>query len=408
MYNTFEFVGKIMPCKETESFKPYREIMFKDSEWGKKSISFNIVCGTNRHFLDISELINKDMSKSKIYTFGKATTDESGNKSKGEKLTINFADRLKPENIEKVAEFKKYVVDTEVPGRRYLLENAVDKFKDGTITDEYINKIGVHSLEECETALADSKKKKHEFISAYDFIDFLKKFVNSDKIKNVVFKITGNYELEYNEKDDRWYRHYVPQRIYRAADDAEQISHLNLGLTFGREAVDDTDYGETKKYHINAYISQYLSQYKKNWFSPITLTVDGNGDEKAEKIAAGFKKKFAFPDVCDRDYREIGVICSVIDGAQQVELTEDMLSDERRESLEFSLTTMEEIRKELGKDIYGDRVTDLVISGLARGYSSGAKDTEYTEKDFAKPHVETPDTDDTEDIFSDDDDDIDI
>lgn len=402
MYNTFEFVGKIMPCKETESFKPYREIMFKDSEWGKKSISFNIVCGTNRHFLDISELINKDMSKSKIYTFGKSMTDESGNKSKGEKLTINFGDRLKPENIEKVAEFKKYVVDTEVPGRRYLLENAIDKFKEGTITDEEMNKLGVHSADECETALAESKKKKHEFISAYDFIDFLKKFVNSDKIKNVVFKITGNYELEYNEKDDRWYRHYVPQRIYRAADDAEQISHLNLGLTFGREAVDDTDYGETKKYHINAYISQYLSQYKKNWFSPITLTVDGNGDEKAEKKAIVFKKKFNFPESCDCDYREIGVVCDIIDGAQILQLTEDMLSEEQKENLSFGLITMDEIRKELGKDIYGDKVTDIVLEGLARGYSSGAKDTVYTDKDFVKPYIGGTTDDDGDDIFADD------
>lgn len=404
MYNTFEFVGKISPCKETDNFKPYKEIMFKDSEWGKKSISFNIVCGTNRHFLDTSELINKDMSKGKIYTFGKATTDESGNKTKGEKLTINFNDRLKPEVVEKVAEFKKYVVDTEVAGYRYALEKAIDKFKDGTIDDEQMDKLGVHSIDECEKALAESKKKKHEFISVYDFIDFLKKFVNSDKIKNVIFKVTGNYELEYNEKDDRWYRHYVPQRIYRAADDAEQISHLTLGLTYGQEAVDDTDYEETKKYHVNAYISQYLSQYKKNWFAPITLTIDGNGDEKAEKKAAGFKKKFGFPDTCECDYREIGVVCDVIDGAQIVELTEDMLSEEQRESLEFGLTTMEEIRKELGKDVYGDRVTDLVISGLARGYSGGGKDTVYTEKDFAKPHIETASADDEEDIFAEDDD----
>ena len=37
MNNTFEFVGKLVPCKETDNFKPYSSIRFKDSDWGKKT-----------------------------------------------------------------------------------------------------------------------------------------------------------------------------------------------------------------------------------------------------------------------------------------------------------------------------------------------------------------------------------
>lgn len=407
MNSTFEFVGKIIPCKETENFKPYNSIRFKDSDWGKKTIKFNMVCGTNRHFLEVSDLVNMANEKSmKIYTFSKGTQSDDGTKNKGEKLEVSFADRLKPEIVEKVAEFKKYVVDTEIAGRRYKLEKAIDKFKDGSITDEQMKEFGVNSIEECEKALKESKTKKHEFISAYDFIDFLNKLVNNDKIKDMIFKVTGNYEVDYDSKNDVWYRHFIPQRIYRTDDNATPISQCTFGITFGRETVDDTNFEDKKKIHINGFIPQYLSNYKKTFFCPMTFTIDGNGDEKAEKKALGFKKKFTFTDECSCDYREIGIVCDILDGAQKVELTEDMLTDEQRENLEFGLCTMEDIVKELGKDVYGDKVTDVVINTLARGYSSGAKDTVYTDKDFCKPHIETNEkannTDTEEDIFNED------
>ena len=297
MNNTFEFVGKLVPCKETDNFKPYSSIRFKDSDWGKKTIKFNMVCGTNRHFLEVSDLVNMANEKSmKIYTFTKGTQSDDGTKNKGEKLEVSFADRLKPEIVEKVAEFKKYVVDTEVAGRRYKLEKAIDKFKDGSITDEQMKELGVNNIEECEKTLKESKSKKHEFISAYDFIDFLNKLVNNEKIKDMLFRVTGNYEVDYDPKNDIWYRHLIPQRIYRATDDATVMSQCTFGVTFGREAIDDTDFSEKKKIHINAYIPQYLSNYKKSFFCPMTFTIDGNGDEKAEKKALGFKKKFTFPD----------------------------------------------------------------------------------------------------------------
>ena len=407
MNNTFEFVGKLVPCKETDNFKPYNTIQFKDSDWGKKSIKLNMVCGTNRHFLEVSELINVANEKSmKIYTFSKGTQGDDGTKNKGEKLEVSFADRLKPEIIEKVAEFKKYVVDTEIAGRRYKLEKAIDKFKDGSITDEQMKELGVNNIEECEKTLKESKSKKHEFISAYDFIDFLNKLVNNEKIKDMIFKVTGNYEVDYDSKNDIWYRHLIPQRIYRAADDATVMSQCTFGVTFGREAIDDTDFSEKKKIHINAYIPQYLSNYKKTFFCPIPFTIDGNGDEKAEKKALGFKKKFTFPDECSCDYREIGVVCDILDGAQKVELTEDMLTDEQKENLEFGLCTMDDIIKELGKDVYGDKITDIVINALSRGYSGGSKDTAYTDKDFRKPCIDTSTStdidDDVEDIFDED------
>lgn len=399
MNNTFEFVGKIVPCKETEKFKPYSNTVF-DSGWAKKQIKFNMVCGNNRHFLEASSLYNsKNTNNMTIYTFSKGATSDSGDKIKGEKMEVKFSDRFDPDIISKVAEFKRFVIDTEIPKRRYNLEKAIDKFKNGSITDEQMESLGVHSIEECEKALAVSSKKRHEFISEYDFVDFLNEFINSEKIKDMVFRAVGDYTLEYNEKNDTWYRKFTVTRIYRAADDEEAKSAATFGIIFGRDAVDDENFDESKKMHINGFLSTYLSTYKKTCFCPTSFTIDGNGDEKAEKKAMGFKKKFTFPDSCDCDYREVGVVCNILDGAQKVEITEDMLTDEQRENLDYGLITLDDIRKELGKDVYGDRVTDIVIDSLARGYSGGAKDTAYTSDDFSKPSAFV---EDVEDIFDED------
>lgn len=400
--NTFDFVGKIAPCKETESFKPFEKRTF-DSGWQKETLKFNVICGTNRHLLEASVLLAPTLENTIIYTTTKSGQDKDGNKIKGENIQVKFADRSKPDIVNSVANFKKFVVDTELPGRRQALEQAVDKFKEGSITDEQMEKLGVKTLEECEAALEKSKKKRHEYIFEYDFIEFLNKLIEKSEIKDWMWHITGDYTLEYNSKDDKWYRKFNPNRIYRAADDAEVKSQGTFFVVFGNEAVDDSDFDETGKMHVNGFIGQYLGNpYKKVCYSPMMFTIDGNGDDKAKKKALGFKKIFTFPDECEREYREIGITCDILDGAQVVELSEDMLTDEQKENIEFGLITLDDIKRELGKPVYGDKVQDIVVVGLARGYSGGAKDTEYTEADLGKPKSAT-DSVVVDDIFDEDD-----
>lgn len=401
--NTFELVGKIVPCKETDNFKPCEVKKFPSGDWGLKSLKFNVVAGTNRHLVEISDLINVNNPDSmKIYTFSKGGQDDDGNKVKGEKMEVLFKDRNKPEIIAKIAEWKKWVIDTEIPRRRQALAKAIEKFKDGTITDEQMEQLGVHSVEEAESELAVSEKRRCEYITAYDFIDKVNKLVNNPKAKDMIFRIVGTIDLDYSESKDMWYRHMNVQRIYRAADDAEIMSKGHYEVVFGKEAVDDADFEETKKIHIHGFVQQYINKYKKNFFAPMDFTLDGTKSEGKAKVWA---KKFVFPDEYEGEYRVIGLECDLLNGSQKVELTEDMLTEEQRENLEYGLVTMDDIIKELGGDVYGDRVVDIVIDKLGRGYSKGSMETAYTEDDMCKPHNELDD-DDELDIFADDDDDI--
>ena len=388
----FEMLGKISIGKESEKFKPFVETVY-DSGWKKTSLKFNATCGDNRHMLQVDAGCWSD-GHGDIMTFSKGTVNEDGSKKKGEKLTIPFKERLTSKKLADVAEFKKFVFDLEEPGRRFKLKNMKEAIKEGkSVTDEQLAEVGLTSEAEVNEAYEKSLKKHHEFIFEGDFIEFIKKVVDSGKYKDRKFLIRGNGNYSYSEKNERVYESYLPNRIYLAANDAEEYSTANFTLLFGADSLDDMSIEEKGKYFVNAWTMEYDNNRKGNIPVPVTVTFS---NENA-KLAAGLKKKFTVDD--DKIY-EFGLEVSMLNGAQKTEITEDMLSDEQKEDLECGLITMDDIRRDMGGSVYGERIQEYQYLKVGRGYSSGRKDTAFTADDMViKSLVEEA----TEDLFDDDD-----
>ena len=76
----------------------------------------------------------------------------------------------------------------------------------------------------------------------------------------------------------------------------------------------------------------------------------------------------------------------------------------------MDMITMDDIRKELGNSVYGDKKTETRVVGVARGYTSGPKETAYEKSDLTKePCKDEPVEDDSEESLPFDlDDDLDI
>ena len=296
-----------------------------------------------------------------------------------------------------VAEFKKFVFDLEEPGRRFKLKNMAEGIKEGKgVTDEQLAEVGLENESEIPKAYEDSQKKHHEFIYEGDFIDFIKKVIDSGEYKDKKFLVKGNGNYSYSEKNERVYENYVPNRIYLAADDAEEYSTANITLLFGSESLDDMSVEEKGKYYVNGWSMEYSSAHKDN--IPVPMTISFSAEN--EKLATALKKKFTVDD--DKIY-EYGIECNMLNGAQKMEITEDMLSDDQREDLELGLITMDDIRKDLGGNVYGDRIQEYQFSKVGRGYTSGRKDTAYSADDMIIKSI----VDDTvNDLFDDDEDDI--
>lgn len=187
----FEMVGKISLPKDSDRFHPFEVKNFPASGWTNKTIRFNAICRDNRHMLQVKAGAFAD-GHGDIYTLTKSSVDSNGKKIKGELIQIPFKDRLTSDRIPEIADFKKFVFDLEKPKRRYLLEKAAEKIKEGnSLTDEELKSMEVASEADIQAELEKSKKRHHEFISEWDYVDFIKKVFDSGKYneKNSVFVV---------------------------------------------------------------------------------------------------------------------------------------------------------------------------------------------------------------------------
>lgn len=398
--------GKLSIGKETEKFHPYTEKTYP-SGWVRKQLLFNVTCGDNRHMLTVTAGAFSD-GHGDIYSFTKGGVDENGNKVKGESIQIPFKERLTSPKLAEIAEFKKFIIDLEQPGRRYKLQNMADKLHEGKeLTDEELKEVSLESKDDVTAALEKSNKKRHEFISEWDYIDFIKKVIDSEKYKDKLFFIRGNGEYQYSDNQQKVYESYIPTRIYLAADDAEPSSTATINIIFNSESLDEMSVEEKGKYYVNGHMMEYDQNRKANIPVPVTIVIPvPEDDEKGKKKAEAFKHKFM---VDDDTYKEYGAIVNMLNGAQKTEITEDMLTDEQREDLDLGIITMDDIRAEIGGNVYGDRIREYQLVKPARGFTKGRQDTVWTDEDMIiKPIEEAiPDSEDLfEDEVVDDDDDI--
>lgn len=387
----FDFTGKLSMPKDKESFHPYQENEY-ESGWESRRISFSVICGTNRHMVRVNGLARKDR-KNKIYTRTKNTYDDNKNLVEGENVQIDFKDRLKPEIVATIADYKKFVFDCGDRTKRYALNTLLNHKKDGkNITEEELKNAGVSDASEIEEAYNKSLAQRHEFISEWDYVEFIKKALSDPGIGKMQFKVSGSAEYQYSEKDGRAYMNYIPTRIIRVADDTEPASEGQINFLFSSNAVDDSSVEEKGRYYINGWTREYESSFKDYIYVPITVVVLDSEDEKEHKIALAKLRKFK---VDGDEVREYGMSVEIINGAQQVEITEDMLTDEQIEDLECGLITMDDIRKEMENPM-GDRITEYRFIKPSKGFTKGSQETAYTRENM----VLVPQTEDNdEDLF---------
>jgi hypothetical protein len=195
--------------------------------------------------------------------------------------------------------------------------------------------------------------------------------------------------------------------MYQVVNDTPCKAEMTLNAFYTEGAVDAESYDHTKKMFFNCYTDHYFSAVKGNRFVPLTLVINGNGDEKAEKKAGAFKKMFEkFDD--EATVRKVGIVCDMIDGAETVAITYDDLDEETRDNIDMGLISEEDAIKALGGNMMGNRVTETRIKSLSRTSAKGSEPTVFAEEDLHKlPVVEV--VEEEIDIFADsDDEDYDI
>ena len=375
----FEMIGKLTIGKESESFKPYENIDF-NSGWSCRTLKFNLISGYNRFTQTVKGLYKTDGTGT-VYLMGKSVNDEKGNMVKGEKITIPWSERLTSAKLENVSEFNKFVVDLEIPKRRWKLTRLQKTLEEnGEVSEEDLKDVNLNSVTEIEKALDESLEKRKEFVTEYDFAEYLFNMIKSEKYKDKKFRISGNHKFQYNEKNGSFYESFNPTRIYLANDDDEDIATENAVVYFNQASLVE-DF-ENNKYNVNSKVFVYDSNSKENipcdYKFSFYKAKEGDAQEKIKKAEALVKVFTTYGE----EWKELGVVNDLIDGAQIDNITIEDLDEDIRDNIELGLTTFEDVKKELSGNILGERIKETLFKSFSRGYSKGRKDTAYNDYDF--------------------------
>lgn len=364
----FSFIGTIVPIKASDKFKPYTEIT--NEKGTTKIFKFSVRCGADQHIVQFTSWTAADGTHRDI----RAKRKENG---KFVNFDVKWADRNKASVLAKTDEISKYILDSNPSGRVAEIEHLVEAFKDGSVTDEKMNKVGFKSQAEAEKALAEAKELRHECLAPADYIEFLKDFVEGKPEGK--FLVRGVYEL--SQSNGNWYSSLKVKKITRYIDKEDEDryeSNLSIKMHIIPDSVDNEP---DDKLVITGYAPVYSGKNDdgKNKYVYAPVSVVSYKTEDNIKKVNGYAKYIGYGADDDTEFsKEIGLRCRIHNGSERVRLTYDMLTDEQKEMVDFEIVTIEDIEKDMSDGVYGEKKTDIEILGFSKGFSGGSKITAVT------------------------------
>lgn len=285
-------------------------------------INFMVKCGRNKHFVESVAFRPKDGNKV-IHLF----------KKDGTRATIPFKDRIN--------------VDTGDLGR---MHNSYSEMEAG----------------------------KTRFAHGVDFIEKVKSVFSTERYKGRKYKITGSVENEgYTDKNGnaRVITKYIVSHIEEVPMETEDSSTANLKLYLLDNCLTRFDdvailEGEAVRKTMNGYESATMK---------VELPLGDKADRAFEMYQTMYRGN-------SEQLNKAGLKVDVINGTQDVDFTEDMLTDEERDRIELGIDTFETIKATKGSGV-GERERKFVRIRDLQGYSE-IEETVLTLEDIGLKKVE--------------------
>lgn len=217
----------------------------------------------------------------------------------GENIDVHWENRRNLEIIEKIAEFRKFVVDLGEPDGR------------------------------------------QEFITEYDMICYLK-----DALPSYQGKVRAIGEFRKELYNGTLYDHFNLERVYAVSDDTPNSFDMEMDLFYNSDCVDKTELDEGRVY-VNGYIKQYIRGEGEK-FLPQAVVMDFNKlAEKSEKADAKMLSKVLLPkiDIKASTLYDCPWRLNFVNGAETEDFDEDMLTDEQMEMINLGLATVDDYKR---------------------------------------------------------------
>lgn len=302
------------------------------------------------------------------------------NYGKAEKISLNMGIKNGMNCVYVSAQgFKNDVIKTKDIDNKDMDVDWADRL------DEDIIK-SVSSMRKFVVNLGEHK----EFITAWDMIEYLESAL-AGYAEPIVVK--GVYNLRpYKEQ---FYQEFQIQNVYAAREDDKPHLTMNLDLYYDKNSVDKSSLKENGKIFMNCYTPMYSKADNTQKMFPITTVVD---TKVLKNHPNWIEYKLQYMETKSRNPVHMNWAIGVVNGAEEVEFSEDTLTDAQKMQIELGMSKLEDFRPR--GSIYGERTHELrLIKPLLMGEFKEcmtAAESEFTAREF-EDEIYTPAVDETVD-----------
>lgn len=267
--------------------------------------------------------------------------------------------------------------------------------------DEKVVK-GVANYKKTVVKIGDSDRK--EFIASYDAIEYIIDHIDELKDKDVTITGQRSKNLYKNKLSDR----FQITGLYPAGDDTPRRLSATMDLFFTKDSFELDDWDEEHKLYINGWTDEYISDVKENRYVPQQLIFDCskiNWDNEKHVAMVNYRLKCLGCELNNnkpvvkikgKNVYKMGVIATYLNGSEELEFNESMLTPMQKEAVELGINKLEDFKP--AGSTFGERVTIYKLRDFNMRkdseYEDGYVDTEMTIGEFDEK-VWIPADDDT-------------
>lgn len=327
----FSFCGTpVIPKQKADTKRPFcKEISKKDEKTKETKKMLSMTFGIKETDMNMAFVEAFDSQQKVIKTMG----------VDNEKMDVDWDDRFDEDIIEKVANYRKYIVD-----------------------------------------LGDEHGGRQEFITAYDMIEHLREHLPNYDGRVVV---TGQFTRDWYAKKKTYFSKFRIQNVFAAPEERKNRLLLTMDLFYNKSSLDDSDFDENKKMTLDCYIEQYINKDEGRKYVPIQVVFSGaKYDLENEKHKKLFDYKMKYIKVKNKNMVHIPWEIVLLRGAEEAEFDESMLTDSQREQVELGIKSVDDFRPK--GNIYGDRIDEfrLFEPKLEGDYADGVLECDDTADEF--------------------------
>ena len=327
----FKFIGGIVIPKEQERFiKKWKGGAKGNTEM--RRINFGVKeSDSNMCFVELF-----DMKRDTIYTMNRDN----------ERIEIPWGDRNTDDSLRMVADYRKYVVD-----------------------------------------LGSDFGGRKEFISGYDFIEYLE-----EMLPKYERKVTVNGKYLRRHYNGKFYDTYEIDSVYASTAAINSLT-VRMDLYYNKESVDNSEFKSDKKIYLDTYIKQYVDKDTGDKFFSRPVVLNASRFTDSDEHQKYLKNILKYVVIKNKEIIHIPWKCKVVNGAETVEFDESMLSDAQREQIECGVATIDDFKT---GEIYGPSINEIrLIMPILKGdfkdgfVSADLSASEFEEEIFQPPKAES-------------------